>query len=436
MTQHIAWEGKIYNQLSSAIKKNYSNTSAIILKRNLLFKPLPLKIYRREIASVDISVCNPRTSVKIDQNNMPGVNIITNSNRGINTSVDFKYENNTCQHPSLTITDSTYCNQFSAAKNARRRVRTSGIMKSNYNSSNAQYLNTRNLSFKQNEYFHIRQGDALAVPGTLAASRNIYASNNTVVSCQKYYIASSTYFDYNWINASNIRVTIPSGNYDIDDLNNLLQYKMLTQKHYLIVASTNAKIFFLKFSYNLSTNRIQLLSTTSNDTIFPSSSYNYPVGSTWTLPVSPTYFNPNIILSDSIICNAIGFVSGTYPATNSGSSTNFTINGSYSPLIQPNYYVPIYYKPNNSKFGVQGAVSSSDLITRKKYLAITNTANSFRTAYGNQTADALAYGVPEYGYTKKDKVGFPIIKCPVISKYSGQLKCCQRVRTIRSMLNG
>ena len=436
MTRNIEWEGKIYNQLGSAIKKNYTNIKSIILARNLLFKPLPLKIYRREIASVDISVCNPRTSIKIDQLNMPGMSIITqNSNRGVNTSIDLNYENNTCQHPSLTITDPTYCNQFSAAKNARRRVRTSGIMKPEYNSSNAQYLNTRNLTFKQNEYFHIRKGNALAEPGTLAASQNIYSSNSGVTSCKKYFM-SNTYFFYNWINSSDIRITIPTGYYDIDDLNNLLHYIMFSNKHYLIVTATSAKIYFLNFVYNVNINRVQLQVTTSNDTLFPNTIYSYPNDAIWTLPTSPNYFNPNIIIEDSIICNTIGFTNGTYPVSTVGSSTNFIIDGSYVPSIQPNNYVPIYYKPNNSKFGVQGAVTSSDLITRKKYITITNAANSFRTAFGNQTSDALAYGVPEYGYTLKDKVGFPLIKTPVISKYNGQINSCNNLRTRRNMLNG
>ena len=69
-------------------------------------------------------------------------------------------------------------------------------------------------------------------------------------------------------------------------------------------------------------------------------------------------------------------------------------------------------------------------------MTITNAANSFRNAFGNQTTDALAYGVPEYGYTLKDKVGFPLVKTPVISKYSGQVKSCERLRTRRNMLNG
>lgn len=146
ITNTIPWKSKVtFNQLGSIMKKNYTN-KIINLQRDLLFKPPPLKIYRREIASIDISGCNSRASVKIDHYDMPGVNIVTKtSGRGINALLDIDYENNSGKHPSLTITDPTYCNLFLDSKNARRRCRSSGIIKPNYSSSNAQYLYSRNI---------------------------------------------------------------------------------------------------------------------------------------------------------------------------------------------------------------------------------------------------------------------------------------------------
>ena len=431
MNNTMPWKSKItFNQLGSIMKKNYTNKPSI-LKRDLLFKPPPLKIYRREIASIDITGCDSRASIKIDHYDMPGVNIVTKTNnRGINALLDINYENNTGKHPSLTITDPTYCNLFLDSKNARRRCRTSGIIKPNYSSSNAQYLYSRNLTFKQNEFFHVRQGNPLAEPGSADALNNVYASNSGIQSCKKYFM-SSTYFYYNWINQSNIRVNIPTGYYDLNDLNNLLQSVMFTNKHYLITKTNNVLVYFLYFTFNTSTNFVQLNSIVSNNTLFSSILYSYPIGNTWTLPVAPAYYNPNIILADSIICKTIGFTSGTYPPTTSGTASNFTINGAFASGIQPNYFVPIYYKPSNSKFATQGAVSSSDRIARKKYDTITSSANTFRTAFGQQTTDALAYGVPSPGYTKKDIVGYPLIKTPVINKYNGQLSKCSRLRTMR-----
>jgi len=436
MTNNISWKSTVtFNQLGSIMKKNYTN-KILNLKRDLLFKPPPLKIYRREIASIDISGCNSRASVKIDHYDMPGVNIVTKTNsRGINAILDIKYENNTGQHPSLTITDPTYCNLFLDSKNARRRCRSSGIIKPNYNSSNAQYLYSRNMTFKQNEFFHVRQGNPLAAPGSADALNNIYASNSGVQSCQKYYI-SSTYFYYNWINQSNIRVNIPTGYYDLNDLNNLLQTVMFNNKHYLITNGTTVKVYFLNFTFNTVTNKVQLNSIVSNDALFSNTVYSYPTGHTWSLQASPSYYNSNIILADSIICKTIGFSAGTYPATTSGSSTNYNISGAFVSGIQPSYYVPIYYKPNNSKFSTQGAVSSSDRIARKKYDTITTATSTLRTAFGSQTTNALAYGVPTPGYTLKDITGYPMIKTPVINKYNGRLNQCSRLRTMRNLTNG
>jgi hypothetical protein len=435
MNNTVPWKSKItFNQLGSIMKKNTNTISN--LKRDLLFKPPPLKIYRREIASVDVLGCNSRASVKIEHYDMPGVNIVTQTNsRGINAILDIKYENNTGKHPSLTITDPTYCNLFLDSKNARRRCRSSGIIKPNYSSSNAQYLYSRNMTFKQNEFFHVRQGNPLAAPGSSDALNNIYASNSGVQSCKKYFI-SSTYFYYNWINISNNRVNIPTGYYDLNDLNNLLQSVMFTNKHYLITKGTNVKVYFLNFTFNTVTNLVQLNSIVSNDALFTNTVYSYPIGHTWSLQASPTYYNPNIILADTIICKTIGFSAGTYPSATSGSSSNYSINGAFASGIQPNYYVPIYYKPSNSKFSTQGAVSSSDRIARKKYDTITTATNTLRTVFGSHTTNALAYGVSTPGYTLKDITGYPVIRTPVINKYNGQLKICSRLRTKRNLTNG
>jgi len=93
----------------------------------------------------------------------------------------------------------------------------------------------------------------------------------------------------------------------------------------------------------------------------------------------------------------------------------------------------VYYKPSNHGFATQGAVSSSDLITRRKYNTINTVAGSMRSAYGDHTASAVAYGVPSYGYTKKDKIGYPMKKTPTFSKYSDIMKKCS-VRTFANAI--
>lgn len=86
-------------------------------------------------------------------------------------------------------------------------------------------------------------------------------------------------------------------------------------------------------------------------------------------------------------------------------------------------YVPVYHKPNNGKFGVQGAVEASSRLARLKYDTITDAGSKMRKAYGEQTANALSYGVPANGYTIKDKMGYPNTCTPIIKKDGTFGKC-------------
>jgi hypothetical protein len=81
-------------------------------------------------------------------------------------------------------------------------------------------------------------------------------------------------------------------------------------------------------------------------------------------------------------------------------------------------------KPNNSRFYQQGGVSSSDLIARKRYETITDSASKFQSAFGNDVANALAYSTNSSTYTIKDKIGYPLKQTPVFSKYSTEMKKC------------
>jgi hypothetical protein len=109
---------------------------------------------------------------------------------------------------------------------------------------------------------------------------------------------------------------------------------------------------------------------------------------------------------------------------------NVSASGSLFPGLRPNS-IPIYYKPSNPQFGVQGAVSSSDRLLRKKYDTITTVGSSFRTAFGAQTANALAYGSKSYGYTIKERTGYPMKRTPTFSQYSSEMKQCN----VRKLVN-
>lgn len=75
------------------------------------------------------------------------------------------------------------------------------------------------------------------------------------------------------------------------------------------------------------------------------------------------------------------------------------------PVTDPKYCT--VYKPNNTQFAQQGGVTASSLIARKHYNAVQRSAASMANPLGIATSNALAYGVPENGYTIKDKIGYP-----------------------------
>jgi len=439
----IKWKGNTFQQISAGIKYNKSTAT---VSGKTLFKAFPLKIHRKEIASVDLDRCNIRTSVKINDFDMPGGTLITSleTSKGLVNTEDINYENNSCQHPT-SATDSARCEVFlSPEVNARRRVRSSGMIKRKFNTaanndtyytSSNQYLVSRNRSFLQNQYFHIREGDVTVKPGTNSSKQNIYSANG-INHCSKFTFHNNVTYQYQWIDGSGsvgdgsgnyYDVTVPAGSYDIADFNTILHNAMYTNTHYYTALPQKNIVYLLNFAYDNDTQKLVIQAYYSDTDTYTTTNYDYPIvlTLTWATPDISTLGSriPRIVIpSDSVLYKALGFDAGTYP-TSTTLSTNQYIQGTGSPGIQPNY-VPIYYKPSNPQFAQQGAVSSGDLITRKKYDAITKVGYSFRSAYGAETADAVAYGVPQYGYTKKDKEGYPVKKTPTFSKYSNIMKQC------------
>lgn len=81
------------------------------------------------------------------------------------------------------------------------------------------------------------------------------------------------------------------------------------------------------------------------------------------------------------------------------------------------------HKLNNSKYGAQGAISSSSRIERLKLDTVNKTAESMSTVYGQNTANAMKYrGSGQNVYTVKDKIGTLMPQTPVY--YAGVMKTC------------
>lgn len=420
----FSWKGKTFIQIYSSIQKNGDVNENIVLNNNKnIFNPSPLKIYRREIASVSTKNCNERISTKVDLLDMPNGYQSTNiTYTGLKGVVDINVTNNTTEHPGI-CTDTYICTE----KNARNRVRSSGMIKrkfdkarnnDTYYTSSNQYLVSRNRTFQQNQYNYLQAGDSSSKPGDTLSISNIYAPSG-INHCPKYFISSGASFQYIWLDGNTYTVVIVPGYYDIDALNTLFKNTMFSNNHYFINRSTNSQVYLLNISYNNNTNNIILQCLPASTTIFDSTTYKTPTGISWTNPLTSTI--PHFIITSNIFQNAIGFQAGQYPAT--AVTTNYYVSSSFSPGLKPNY-VPLYYKPNNSQFSQQGGVSASALIARLRYNTITNNTAVYYKAYGRSVANALAYGVPENGYTMKDKIGYPLTKTPIFSKVTGNLINC------------
>lgn len=424
MSEIISWKKKTFNEISTIIKKNKGDNGAESGKG--IFRANPLKIYRRELAS---DSCNERISLSLDKYNMPGGSI-TNSKieKGLTTEINAKLikVNNKTEVPG-TGNCSKKGNCINQEFNARRRVRSSGMIPKKYNAlknndqyytSTNQYLASRNRKFDQNQYYNIKQGDATVQPGTNASIFNIYKTNS-LNHCSKFGVLSNTSFKYKWIDDNEFEVNIPAGDYEITDIDSKLKNTMTENGHYYIKNDTGVKIFLLSVNYILESNKTQIItnpggqpnySTNPNDPTSISGEYRTPnnIFSLEPLFVNPeTSKMPQFIFNNNDIASFLGFTGTNYPSDLSDDSKENQIFVSEKQTQISSSYVPIYYKPSNSKFANQGAVESSSRTNRLKYDSITNSTINYRNAYGSEVANALAYGVSSYGYTIKDKIGYP-----------------------------
>ena len=436
----ISWKGQTLKQITSSIRANGQVDPSLTLKKNALFHPRPLKIYRREIVSTISTThsCNLRTSSRIDEFDRPGGSIVNSSasiQNGLVNTLDDTFPKNTCERPGT-------CSVFqSPSENAKRRVRSSGMIKrqfdisknnDTYCTSTNQYLISRNRSFQQNQYNYIRQGNSTSKPGDSLSSANTYSPNG-ISHCKKYEVAGSPLtFQYQWINGQYYTVTVPIGYYTLENLTSILHDAMADNSHYYILLSSNTNIFLLNIGYNDIKSVVELQVSPSNTDIYPASKYSIPINATWTTPSVPNTVVPGFKIINNDLQNAFGYIAGNYPTIPIPTSpfvagiqsplAKQTFTSSFSPKLNP-AFVKIYYKPSNSQFAKQGGVSSSEVTLRMKYDSITNSAAIYRNAIGPSIGNALAYGVPEGGYTVKDKKGYPLPKYPKFTT-TGEMRTC------------
>jgi hypothetical protein len=458
--------------VAPSIQRNRNDT---ILTPQNMSRSQPIRHYRKEIASPTVRFSVPRTlggSRLIDQLNSPGgmtyyagivptidPTVSQPSTVGLDRLViDYKaaganfFPGNTTEHPGQCDTCSASASRpiISIANDARRRVRTSGIIQPNYNLSYHQYHHRRNRSFQQNQYNYLRTGDASVKPGENLSLANVYAPQDAGFndSCAKYNVPYETQFKYQWTTggvSADIRpttVVVPAGQYSITDLVNLLRRTMDQHGHYYVNTSTgNTHVYLLDFVLNASTGRVEITTYFTNEHLFPSNSFVVFRSGVDQIPsiASNQTFAPYVIFDagSAQIAQLLGFASpSTCPAgVTSTDTTAYWIAhptvrsrmcmSSYAPKIGlPLGFVKVYYKPNNAQYAQQGAVDAGARLTRLKYNTITSNAGLYATAFGSAMGSALSYGIGNSVYSYKSKLAFPS-KCTPKVNAVGKMDSCR-----------
>ncbi len=469
--RNISWKGQTFNQIVAGLKRNSNST---VLQKNNMHAAQPIRHYRKEIANA--SACG-RASVSLDDFTSPGGTIVNTSSTKQTNNVEvaeFGLTMNKTERPT------TACNTVACSKaaDARRRVRSSGNVKrafiqsknnDKYYTSTNEYLVSRNLTVAQNQYSYVRFGDATVEPGSGKSLNNIYSPAG-INHCAKVSIrgySASPLFTYQWIDGVNHNVTIPDGDYDLGEFVTQFQNVMITKGHYFTNKLTGEKEFTMNFAYNVRTDRIQIQCKAVNKNVYSTAKY---VSTALVQSLTSYVVVPVIRVLANQFQQIIGVNAGYYPAgvdnnhsvngalittvaypggdgdfylqpdLGPGSrtpennifnqvpfntATNVGINQNYDGTMSPKIgtpYVPLYYKPSNSKFATQGSVDASSRLARLKYDTITSSASSFTTAYGRHTANALAYGVPGPAATFKERIGYSTSCIPTASM-NAMMKC-------------
>jgi len=146
----IYWkgQGQTFNQIVSSMRLNKRTTTAV----HDIFKALPAKHYRREIASIDTH----GGVVSVDEMLRPSGAIKTaNTTTGLCTSQNINPPNNSSEYPHSVV---CFANVSGKDDDARRLLRSAGnrrlVGKPVAIASNRQYLVSRRRTFQQSLFNH------------------------------------------------------------------------------------------------------------------------------------------------------------------------------------------------------------------------------------------------------------------------------------------
>lgn len=195
------WKG---NQITTYSTKKIRNDPANnFIGTRTGFTATPLKHYRKEIIPPKVSSiyqsCNERTNLKIDDLQMPNGSFRTEyDTRGVIQTLFDPFEGGN----NISFTKDDSCNNISSCKaseqNALRRVRSSGIIQRKFDSNNnqiqyctdsRQYLESRNLAFRQNQFrYALTDTDCVPTykPNNVQFAQQGAVSSSALVARKKY----------------------------------------------------------------------------------------------------------------------------------------------------------------------------------------------------------------------------------------------------------
>jgi len=129
--------------------------------------------------------------------------------------------------------------------------------------------------------------------------------------------------------ALDLTITIPDGAYNISDLNNYLQYYLISQGLYITNNTTGVNTYYCSFSISPTSYAVQF-TTTPMPTSLPA---GYTSGG-MTFPVVPNNHYQLTVLSTNNFKDIIGFNPGIYPSVVPVAGTQ-TKSSDYTPNVNP-----------------------------------------------------------------------------------------------------
>jgi len=183
-------------------------------------------------------------------------------------------------------------------------------------------------------------------------------------------------FSYTWtvgVTTTTYQVIIPSGIFEIRDINNFFQYTMIKNGTYLI-NSAGQNVYYAELLVNVNRYSIDVntfLVPTALPTGFTAPVANVPAGQAAFVGFPTTSFNPIITFpATNNFYKIVGYTAGY--ATTASSTLNQTFNSSVAPQVQPNptiflncnFVSNIYSTPSTNIFAITptGAIGSQILI--------------------------------------------------------------------------